>query len=182
MVDAERQAGLPEGSLVAVALGDHDLLNRAVTGKISDEQWRRQIVDRLAASNSEDAAAKAVNQWSSARGAVNAEVLQLIRAERCARPVAVLTNATSRLDEDLAALALDREVDFVFNSSSLGVAKPDPAIFLRAGQILGAPLDNCVFVDDTRTHVETAALLGMTSHLFTEPSALMAFLAEGGAT
>ena len=97
------------------------------------------------------------------------------------RTVAILTNATSRLDEDLAALGLDREVDHVINSSSLGVAKPDPEIFRRASQRLDSRLSDCVFVDDTSAHVEAATQLGMTTHLYVDVPSFRDFLVDEGA-
>ena len=181
MLDAERQAGLPQGSLANVALGNEALLHEAVTGQISDDQWRQQIIGQLAVSSGEEAAKHAVAQWSKARGLVNTDVLQVIRSQRDVRTIAILTNATSRLDADLVALGLDTEVDVVFNSSSLGVAKPDPRIFRLVGQALDTALSDCVLVDDTRAHAEAAALLGVTTHLYTEPSALGVFLAHDGA-
>ena len=181
MLDAERQAGLPLGSLANVALGNEALLYEAVTGQISDGQWRQQIIGQLAVSCGEEAAKHAVTQWSKARGSVNSDVLQVIRSQRNVRTIAILTNATSRLEADLVALGLDTEVDLVFNSSSLGIAKPDPTIFRLVGQTLDTALSDCVFVDDTRAHVEAAALLGATTHLYAEPSALGVLLAHEGA-
>ena len=41
----------------------------------------------------------------------------------------LLSNATDRLEEDLERLGVLHEVDEVYNSSRLGLAKPDPRIF-----------------------------------------------------
>lgn len=76
-------------------------------------------------------AGHAVADWSAHAGNVDEHALRLVRSQRAHRRVALISNATSRLETDLATLGLDNEFDAVFNSSRLGVAKPDPRALLR---------------------------------------------------
>jgi len=174
MSGAERRGGLPVGVLAAAAF-EPTRLDRVVTGVISDEVWRAEItaelIDRFGPS-----AQSAVAQWSAATGTVDTDVLAVVRMVRRTRPVALLTNATSRLPSDLAALGLLDEVDDVCNSSDLGFAKPDPQVFLRACDRLGAEPSSCWFVDDTERHVRAAARVGMRVHHFTDVATLRAWV------
>jgi putative hydrolase of the HAD superfamily len=160
---AEETAGLPHGSIHAAAFAP-DLLPLAITGRISDEAWREEVGNRLRAAYPEADARGAVAAWSDSPGVINQPVLGLVRQRRV--PVVLVTNATSRLPQDLAALNLDGEFDHIINSSCLGIAKPDPGIFTTALQALGLPADQVLFVDDDARHVAAAAEMGIRSYRF----------------
>ncbi|MFT4607318.1 MAG: epoxide hydrolase-like predicted phosphatase [Urechidicola sp.] len=51
----------------------------------------------------------------------------------------------------------------VFVSSDLGSRKPEPAIYLRALEHIGAEPENVIFFDDLAINVEAARALGMTA-------------------
>jgi HAD superfamily hydrolase (TIGR01509 family) len=177
---AETGARLPAGSLAAVAFGDADLLRAAVTGAITDEEWRASITGRLGDQFGQDAAMDAVAAWSAPAGEVVPEVLVLVREVRGRVPVALFSNATSRLPRDLESLGLTGEVDVVLNSADLGLAKPDPAAFRAAALRLGREAEECLFVDDTAANVVGAESAGMSAHHFTTAAGLRAVLAELG--
>jgi putative hydrolase of the HAD superfamily len=162
----ERHHDLPEGSIVAATFGDGSLLHEVVTGRISDEQWRGEVARRLAPLCG--AAAEAVvAQWSQSAGAVDAAVLAVLRSARTAGwRVALVTNATTRLREDLSRLGLEHEFDVVVSSAELGIAKPDPDVFGAACRQLAVDPAACVFVDDTAANVAAAAAVGLDAHLY----------------
>ncbi|MFD4469031.1 HAD-IA family hydrolase [Rhodococcus sp. NPDC058505] len=54
-----------------------------------------------------------------------------------------------------------RVVDEVVLSGDVGLAKPDPRIFLHAARLLGVPPARCVFVDDLIGNVRGAVAVGM---------------------
>lgn len=178
IADAEALAGLPHGALANAVLRDPDLLGDAVTGVISDEEWRSEVVRRLA--RSWPAADVAVAAWSESAGAVDHTVLALVREVRTQVPVALFSNATSRLLRDLDALGLTEEVDAVVNSSDLGVAKPDPAAFLAAARACGRSPEACLFVDDSAANVAGARSVGMAAEQFTSVPKLREHLAALG--
>lgn len=173
---AERRAGLPAGTIAQVAFLDHDLLHRAVTGVIDDVTWRSTIADAIDKMHG-GGGRQAVEEWSIPEGRVDPEVLSIVREQRSHRRVGLLTNATTRLRRDLDRLGLQDEFDAVINTSDFGVAKPDPRIFAIAAAQLGSPLENVLFVDDTRANTEAAAALGASTHLFTTASQLRSWLA-----
>ncbi|MET9628950.1 HAD-IA family hydrolase [Lentzea sp. NPDC006480] len=139
-----------------------ELLNKAVTGEITDEQWRHEVgLD-----------------WVATPGEVIGEALALVRAARKQCFVALLSNATTRLEADLARLGLDAEFDAIFNSARLGVAKPDPAIFRRVLAELGYP--TAVFCDDTEENARAACAAGLDGVHVPDTNALRKALAVRG--
>jgi putative hydrolase of the HAD superfamily len=177
VTDAEADHGLPAGALARAAFGDPTRLMQAVTGRLTDAQWRRAIADELAAAYG-DAGRDAVAQWSVPAGAVHTEVLALVRRERARRTVAILSNATDRLDDDLLRLGLHGEVDVVFNSAVLGHAKPGHRVFREVCARLDAAPGDCAFVDDSLQNVTAAVEVGLAGHHFTTVDGLRAFLGQ----
>lgn len=171
---AECRHDLPLGSIENEAFAGAAFLD-AITGTISDIEWRRRITESLI-SRFGPSAGQAVSEWSSAIGAVNVEVLEVTRLQRTRMRVALFSNATSRLPDDLKSLALDTEFDAVFNSSELHLAKPSSESFLAVADTLDCRPEDCLFVDDTLRHVVAASDLGMTSHHFVSVPGLVGFL------
>jgi putative hydrolase of the HAD superfamily len=99
---------------------------------------------------------------------VNPAVLEVVRATRTVAQVGLLTNGTSRLAADLAELGIAEEFDVIFNSAELGVAKPDPAVYLLACSRLATSPQNVFFVDDSPSHVDGASEAGLLSCLFVD--------------
>ncbi len=174
VAEAESTHGLAPGALTAVAF-EPDRLSAAVTGQLTDEQWRAGIVAVLAQRYGAQAAG-AVAQWSAAVGEVDRAVLALVREQRRRCRVVLLSNATTRLCLDLARLGLQHELDEVFSSAELGVAKPDPRVFHEVCRRLGVDPPDCALVDDTPGHVLAAEEVGMVGHRYTSPDALLRFL------
>ena len=172
----ERRHGLPAGSLTAVAFAPDRLLP-AVTGRVTDAAWRAGVAEELTRRHG-SGGRDAVREWSAPVGEVDAEVLALVRAQRRVRRVALLSNATDRLRGDLRALSLDEEVDAVFGSAELGVAKPDPEVFALVCEELGLAPAQCLFVDDSAAHAAAAAAVGLTVHHHRSAAGLADFLAR----
>lgn len=159
----EASFGLPPGAIRRVAFAPERLLP-AITGQVADTVWREQIRAELARQFPDADAAAAVGWWSSPYGEVDADVLELLRACRQQAAVALITNATSRLPDDLRRLGIAGAFDHVINSSAVGAAKPEPAIFTAALAAAGVVAAEALFVDDTPGHVEAARRLGLSAH------------------
>jgi len=63
-------------------------------------------------------------------------------------------------------------------SGELGLIKPDPQIYQHVLDDLGISAAEAVFADDREANVRGAEALGIISHLFTDATALRAFLAS----
>lgn len=177
----EDSFGLPAGAILKAAF-EPGLLREAITGRISDEAWRRRIEASLAAEHPTAEAVAAVQAWSAPCGEVNLPVLELLRQARESVKVVLVTNATSRLDRDLHHLGLSRELDIVINSSVVGTAKPGEEIFASALAAAGVAASRAVYVDDSLENVESATKLGVLSFHFQGITGLASFLQSAGVT
>jgi HAD superfamily hydrolase (TIGR01509 family) len=166
--------GLLRGALARVAFAP-DLITPALLGAVPDEVWRSSVVDRLAVPG----ATAAVAAWSRP-GEVITEALDLVRQARKRCRVALLTNATSRLPDDLRLLGLDREVDAVVSSARIGVAKPSPEAFRRALRVLQHSPGGTVFCDDKAENTAGAAAIGIDGVHTPTTAALREALSERG--
>ena len=166
----EERHGLAPGALFGAAFAP-DLLHRAVTGAIDDARWRAEVAAALGAVGE-----RVVGEWSESAGRVDPDVLDVLRRYRMRAPVALLSNATSRLPADLARLGLAAEFDRVFSSWQLGVAKPDPRVFALVCAELGTDPAGCRFIDDTPGHVEAARAAGLDAHRYRDAPTLARFL------
>jgi len=61
-------------------------------------------------------------------------------------------------------------------SGELGLIKPQPEIYQHVLDDLGISAAEAVFIDDREANVRAAQALGITGHLFTDATALRAFL------
>ena len=95
---------------------------------------------------------------------VNEAMVDTLRDIKAAGfPVAIITNNVREFRDGWRALIpVDELIDRVFDSSELGVRKPDPAIYRHALQQMGqVPPARAVFLDDVAENVESARRVGM---------------------
>ena len=161
----EARYGLATGTLGRAAF-EVARLQDAVSGVLGHEDWSRAVADELTSRHGIDGPAAVAEYFAIEATSVDVEVLGLVREVRRRVPVGLLTNGSSRLTEELAALALTAEVDVVCNSWELGVAKPNRAAFDLAAERMEAVPSQCFFTDDRPANVDAARAVGMTAHLF----------------
>lgn len=172
----DHDAPTVERALGAVAFGP-DLLWAAITGRISDAEWRA-TVERELDTAWPDAATPAVAAWSAMVPPVDRRVIDLVKGWRRTVPVALVTNATSRLHDDLKRMGIAGVFDAVVNSSEVGAAKPERAIFRAALDRVGASARRTLLIDDTAGHVLAAVEFGLTGYRYDgDPDRLAAFVA-----
>lgn len=153
----ERRYGLPVGAIARAAFAPCRL-GSALTGTVTDAH----VVTAA---------------WGSPQlSTFDDEVVAVLAQARRRLPVVVVTNATTRLEEDLRGSGLPTAVDAVISSARVGVAKPDPGIFSIAAEAAGVAVDRCLFVDDSATNVQAATALGMLGLLFHEVEQLRTVL------
>ncbi|MGX2998868.1 HAD-IA family hydrolase [Streptomyces sp. JNUCC 64] len=172
----EREAGLPEGTTLAVGFApenDGPLL----LGRISRDEWAASIVRGLPPTVPRPRAEALADAFARAGSHADPRAVAPLRRLRGRCPLVLVTNATVWLDDDLAELGLTDLATAVVNSSLLGVVKPDPRIYRVAAERAGVPLDRCLFVDDRAENVDAAVALGATGVLYREPADLERALA-----
>lgn len=173
----EDRHGLQRGSLARAAF-DPSILNDAITGRMTDSEWRSEVQRRLQADTDAATARSAVSAWSTGRGVVDGGALQVLQAARSVAALGLVTNATTRLDDDLARLGLSDAFDFVVNSSTIGCAKPSRCFYEHAARRCGCEPGAVLFVDDRRENVEAAIDFGFHGHLHRDPETLGRLLRE----
>lgn len=128
--------------------------------------------DIAATCGSTDRARSVVDAWSNLMPRVDQGVAALLKRARQVATVALLSNATTRLEQDLARQGLDTLADAVLNTARLGVAKPDPRVYLLAADRVETPVHRCLFIDDTLANVTAAREVGMTALHYRGPEDL----------
>jgi putative hydrolase of the HAD superfamily len=169
--------GLARGYLHSVCF-ERELLSKAVTGKISDSEWRIKVKDRLAIAIGERLADVLVHEWSNYEAIIDNRVIEIYRQYIPGAKLVLTTNATSRLDQDLKSQGIDDRFDEVFNSSELGVAKPSHNFYKKVVSKLGVRIEEVIYIDDSLINVEAAELLGIRSHQYKDHAQLEAFLLD----
>jgi putative hydrolase of the HAD superfamily len=176
--EAEADLGLPLGAIEASAF-DPARFEPAMTGEISFDGWCAAVGEAVAAEHgvAADAVAKV---FADTRFDVDAEVLALVDRVHERVPVALLSNASSRLVEELRQAGLADHFDAVVGSADIGACKPDAAAFTAAAARLGVPPEQCLMVDDRLANVEGARAAGMQAIQFTGAEPLADALGEAG--
>ncbi|WP_185845579.1 HAD-IA family hydrolase [Kibdelosporangium aridum] len=170
-VQCERDAGLPEGSLLTTAF-EPVLLTPAATGAISQQEWENRITRTLQARYPDADVATAVATCFGEIGYIDDEVMAIVDAVRPHATICLISNATDRLRRDLAALGIIDRFDHAVASADLGIAKPDERVFAAVARLAGVPINRCMMVDDAPANTEAAQRLGMTGHTFTSAADL----------
>ena len=155
----EQRHGLEPNTLRPAAFAT-DLIVQAVTGKISRAQWIEIIGERV---GSPEAAA----EWLAHRGVADPEMLaECDRLRGAGYVVAVLTNGTDIIANEMIELGIGEHVDAVFNTWDIGYAKPDRRAFEHCVRELGVDPADVFFTDDTKSKLTGAIELGMTARHF----------------
>jgi putative hydrolase of the HAD superfamily len=175
---AERSLGIEPGAIAAAAF-EPGRLGRAMRGELTFDQWAAEIGVAVGGAGRVDpdevAAAFTDVGWR-----IDDSVMELVDQARDRVPVALLSNASSRLLEDLRRSGIADHFDHVVASADIGAVKPQPEAFLAATGRLGVTPERCLYVDDTEANVAAAGALGMRSVQFTGADQLADELTAAG--
>jgi putative hydrolase of the HAD superfamily len=104
---------------------------------------------------------------------------ELAASDKCT--LGVLNNEARATNEyRFKTFGIRQHVKLAFSSCYLGLRKPGQAIYNRALDILGAPAERVLFIDDRAENVASAEAAGMEAILFTGADALRSELASLG--
>ncbi len=164
----ETANGLDEGEILAVA-SDPALLIPAILGRVSRAGWLTDIAVALADRvGGLETAEKLVADWDTYRGEIVPEVLDTIEFLRAAGvPVALCTNATDDLRDDLARFGLAEAFDAVASSAEIGYVKPMPEFYRAACDAVDTAPGYCLLVDDTVRNIAGARAAGLLGYRYT---------------
>jgi putative hydrolase of the HAD superfamily len=146
----------------------------AVTGHITRAEWLDGVAEALADKvGGTDRARALVRELDLYRGEIDPVVLAFVREVRAAGlPVAIVSNATAELADDLEAFGIAGDFDAVVNSSAIGVHKPTGEFFRIACQTVGVPPRHCLLVDDTDRNIRGARVAGLSAYRYEPPDDL----------
>ena len=171
----DQPSGLPPGALWSAF---HDIPEYRLSrqGAIDAGAFRAAVRRRLVAVAGDEArtdvALAALDRYLADLPALDAEMRALIERLRAAGRVklGVLSNAGLGWTETLRARGDADLFDDVVVSADVGLAKPDPEVFLLAARRLGVPPKACLMIDDQPQHLESARRVGLRTHAFTRAS------------
>lgn len=147
----------------------------ASIGAISEEQHWQNVVRALNLPEHE------IPRFSKAFFAGDDIDWTLVGFLRSLRPrikVGLISNAWSGLRTWIKDQKFEDAFDHLIISAEVGIAKPDPRIYLYALEKLGCQPENAVFVDDMAGNVEAARALGMQGILFRDTVEAIAEIAK----
>lgn len=157
---AEQALGLPPGATVAVAL-EPGLLRRVSTGLLTADEWSDEI-GRIVAERHGIDADDARRLWGGAKWSIDDDTVAIVReAKARGVPTACFSNATDRLEADLAEAGVADAFGTIVSSYRLGLAKPDAAFYAAACEAAGVADDEILFVDDRAENVVGALAAGV---------------------
>ncbi|MEI7556469.1 HAD family phosphatase [Candidatus Chlorohelix sp.] len=135
------------------------LWNRAKVGLISEaEYWAG--VEKILQIGSEKIEWVRLGFYHSVP--VQTEFVDYLKSLKANYKLAILSNAIPSFTENWRALGFYDWFDEAINSSIVGLAKPDPAIYRLVADSLGVAPEECVFVDDQSKNLENAMKLGFS--------------------
>ncbi|HCT77733.1 MAG TPA: haloacid dehalogenase [Micromonosporaceae bacterium] len=160
-IQVEPRYGLEPGAFLAAGLEWTRYLP-AVTGEWTRAKWLASIAEATGAP------AAALSEWDEYRGYVDESVLAFVREVRASgTPVALVTNATDDLRDDLARFNLAEEFDAIVSSAEIGWHKPSRDFFEAACKVVGLQAEECLLVDDTARNVSGARAAGLSAMRWT---------------
>jgi putative hydrolase of the HAD superfamily len=165
----EARFEITPGTLAATAFAPEHL-QPAITGEITRADWINRVGDSVGSR-------QAAREWLSHPGTIDSKMVELIDHLRSeGRRVALLTNGTSTIAQELDEHDLAGHFDVVFNSAEIGYAKPDHRVYAEVCRRLGVTPDQVFFTDDSQRNVDAAIEFGIDAHLFRSVSQLRELL------
>ena len=177
------EIGVPASTVLEVVFGPYDrdtdhAWHQLERGEISLGQTLEAIQGHAADAGLEIDPIQVLMRMGSGPGPRDAMVERTRRIRAAGYRTALVTNNAAEFREGWRGLLpLDELFHVVVDSSEEGVRKPDPTIYERALERVGASPARAVFVDDFPGNVHAAEQLGMLGILVEDdPSAALAHL------
>jgi putative hydrolase of the HAD superfamily len=174
----EREQGIPEGFVnrVVASTGPEGAWGRLERGLLDFPEFVTAFESECAAAG-RPLSARALMEEIAGVALPRPSMLAAIRRIRARGLLAAaLTNNWVSEPRDRADHALRDHFDAFFESSALGLQKPDPRIYAHACNALGVRPAEAVFLDDIGRNLKAARALGMITIRVVEPHAALSEL------
>ena len=141
--------------------GEGTLVHGIETGRITMEQFERELATKLRTRTGSPVAADGlVRRMFAGAGADHRMIEAVRRARENGLRTGLLSNSWGNRDS-YEFDHFDTLFDAVVISGEVGLRKPDPEIYAMAARDLGVEPRQCVFVDDIAANVRGAVAAGM---------------------
>jgi putative hydrolase of the HAD superfamily len=172
-----RELGFADGREMWLHFYESEAWTAAKTGKIVHEELWDALLRPLGLTDRRRQA-QFVADLHAGEG-MDPRIEALIRSLHGRYRLGILSNWDDRLESILEEqLEISHYFDVILNSYRIGVAKPDEQAFRIALERLGADPQDVFFIDDQERNTRVAAALGIKTHTFDDPPALVADLQE----
>jgi epoxide hydrolase-like predicted phosphatase len=137
---------------------DSETGHQASTGAITSQQHWEAVMKRLK---------RPLEEMTSIRAdffagdIIDRDILNFLRSLRGTHKTGLISNAWSDLRDYLVREKMIDAFDHIIISAEIGVAKPEPGIFLVALERAGVKPDEAVFVDDFYVNIEGCEKVGI---------------------
>jgi transcription antitermination factor NusB len=149
----ETEHDLEPGTVGAAAFSQ-PLFDDAMTGKLTAEEWAAGIGERIAETHPHVDVDACTTMWLATEWRLDEEVVGIARAlQEAGQRIAVFSNASSRLEQDMSTMGVTGLFHHVANSFSIGKLKPDVAAFEHVAEDLGVASERLLFIDDRHENV-----------------------------
>lgn len=173
----EHDCKVEAGTLSSICF-EADLLQPAITGKITWNEWLDKAHARLRKAYGLGVADHYIEAWIRNGFTIDHDLIRQLRELFPEAKLALATNATSNLPSELKRANLQSSFDFIFNSSAMGVAKPRREYFYGALMSMGVTAAEAVFIDDTVENVMAAKDIGLHAIHFDSRSHVLESLTQ----
>jgi putative hydrolase of the HAD superfamily len=172
----EDRLGLERGEMAARLDG---IFEAAAVGAVTEAEHRRQVGEALGLGRAElDSLMSDV--WEEYLGTLNVELAGYFTGLRPAYRTGIISNScVGAREREQRRYRMQDLTDVMVYSHEVGVAKPDPRIYLLACERLGVQPWEMIFLDDVGRNVAAARDLGIHAILFTGTAQAIADIRAG---
>jgi putative hydrolase of the HAD superfamily len=137
-------------------------------GKCTLDEWHDSIRDAMSKGGVGERTEELLKRFVDAERLVNPEMVGLIKRLHGRYTLGIISNTVPGMMERLRRLLDFVDLfDIVVGSGDVGIAKPDPAIYLHATKLANVAPEQSVFTDDRADLAEAARAVGMHGFRFT---------------
>jgi putative hydrolase of the HAD superfamily len=176
-LQAFQNMGFPPLESTDIILSKYPFFLDFETGKISSGEFVDRVIEISGSSISSD---NVLSAWNAMIRGFRKENIDLLRSIQDKYRLFLLSNTNAihevhyndQLNKEHGIENLDRLFDKVYYSHDLKMRKPDAEIFSFVLDDAGIMAEECLYVDDTLEHIESARKLGIVCHHLAPPQRL----------
>jgi len=168
------ELGFPRLNNADIILSKYPFFQDFETGMLSAEEFVRNVINIAGRQVSEK---QVLDAWNAMIRGFKPEIISLLLDLRKKYRLFLLSNTNAihevhynlQLKNDHGIENLDRIFEKVYYSHVLKLRKPNAEIFQYVLKDAGIPGEECIYIDDTLEHIETARLLGIQAYHLEAP-------------